>query len=97
MSDREELLNDLDEMLILQSPSLELMSKASEMIKELEVENHALGLIIDNEDKELADKVAELTAKLDKAREALSMASWNNIGGYEGQQRWLELNRELDK
>ena len=66
-------------------------------IKELEVENHALGLIIDNEDKELADKVAELTAKLDKAREALSMASWNNIGGYEGQQRWLELNRELDK
>ena len=42
-------------------------------IKELEVENHALGLIIDNEDKELADKVAELTAKLDKAREALNV------------------------
>ena len=42
-------------------------------------------------------EIKELTAKLDKAREALSMASWNQIGGYEGQQKWLELNRELDK
>lgn len=45
----------------------------------------------------LANQKVELTAKLDKAKEALSMASWNNIGGYEGQQKWMELNRELDK
>jgi hypothetical protein len=44
-----------------------------------------------------AVQLQQLEAKLDKAREALSMASWNNIGGYEGQQKWLELNRELDK
>ena len=41
--------------------------------------------------------VEELTAKLDKAKEVLNMANWNQIGGYEGQQKWLELNRELDK
>ncbi len=42
-------------------------------------------------------EIGELTAKLDNAKEALNMANWNQIGGYEGQQKWLELNRELDK
>ena len=84
----------------LAEKQVECIDKLAELTaknKKLEVENHALGLIIDNEDKELADKIAELTSKLDKARAALSMASWNNIGGYEGQQKWMELNRELDK
>ena len=51
----------------------------------------------DKDNNNYAKEIIELTAKLDKAKEALSMASWNNIGGYEGQQRWLELNKELNK
>lgn len=80
-----------------QEPNLETK------IKELEVENHALGLIIDNEDKELADKIAELTAKLDNAREIIfRISQWDalDIPDSDGAYWKRKLNnalQELDK
>jgi hypothetical protein len=69
-------------------------------VAELEAINKQLEFRLDawyESSKNAVQRVNELTAQLDKAREALSMASWNQIGGYDLQQRWLELNRELDK